>query len=406
MRFAYSPALLALTLALPAAAQNYDLKADWSDTQNPNGPWSFRQGTALLPAINWFQQTFCSNNGGWSGPTGGWALTQDGTGRIPLFIKSRGNETPTVCGGTFERDWQTGDVIMHSYDPSSGGGNGGEGSVVWTSPFDGLITITGNIWHTRNIGRSNDWFVRHEYFNNNPASVIAQGTVASGGTDSRANPRTFTSGAAVPSDLVNRFVAKGDQIRLLVQRTSGSVGDFAGINMSISTCVGITQQPPDIQRVCPGTPVSTISTSAIASSGTLTYKWFKGGVPITDAPPRITGSDTPTLTIRNATWPDDNGLYTCRITGGCQVRSTTNSSFVVNRPCNIADITSIGGPSAGNCGDGQLSADDVVAFLDAFFNQRPAADIVGLGGALGADGRWTADDIISFLAAFFNGCAI
>ena len=31
-----------------AATQVYDLKTDWSDTQNPNGTWSYRQGDSLL----------------------------------------------------------------------------------------------------------------------------------------------------------------------------------------------------------------------------------------------------------------------------------------------------------------------------------------------------------------------
>src|ERR1041385_8263407 len=40
--------LLVLTLNTNAATQVYDLKADWSDTQNPNGTWSYRQGESLL----------------------------------------------------------------------------------------------------------------------------------------------------------------------------------------------------------------------------------------------------------------------------------------------------------------------------------------------------------------------
>ena len=37
-----------LPIATKAATQVYDLNADWSDTQNPNGPWSFRDGEGGL----------------------------------------------------------------------------------------------------------------------------------------------------------------------------------------------------------------------------------------------------------------------------------------------------------------------------------------------------------------------
>ncbi|MGH7132754.1 MAG: GC-type dockerin domain-anchored protein [Phycisphaerales bacterium] len=71
-------------------------------------------------------------------------------------------------------------------------------------------------------------------------------------------------------------------------------------------------------------------------------------------------------------------------------------------PCNDADVAGLGGTIGP---DGQLTADDIVVFLNAFFAGNTAiADIAGLGGAPGADGAITPDDLVYFLAKFFRPC--
>ncbi|MGH7131288.1 MAG: GC-type dockerin domain-anchored protein [Phycisphaerales bacterium] len=68
----------------------------------------------------------------------------------------------------------------------------------------------------------------------------------------------------------------------------------------------------------------------------------------------------------------------------------------------LADVAGLGG-SAGS--DGQLTVDDVVFYLQAFFaGDLTVADLVSLGGSPPADGAITADDVIAFLGAFFGGC--
>jgi hypothetical protein len=70
--------------------------------------------------------------------------------------------------------------------------------------------------------------------------------------------------------------------------------------------------------------------------------------------------------------------------------------------CSRADIAQLGGQALP---DGQLSADDLVRFLAAFFaNEAAIADLATVGGNPTADGSITADDLISFLNAFFLGC--
>ncbi|MGH7131405.1 MAG: GC-type dockerin domain-anchored protein [Phycisphaerales bacterium] len=78
----------------------------------------------------------------------------------------------------------------------------------------------------------------------------------------------------------------------------------------------------------------------------------------------------------------------------------TGQFRLINCP---ADVAGLGG-SAG--GDGSLTPDDLVYFLQQFFNNNLAVcDIAILGGNPGADGQITPDDLVYFLNLFFNNCA-
>lgn len=70
--------------------------------------------------------------------------------------------------------------------------------------------------------------------------------------------------------------------------------------------------------------------------------------------------------------------------------------------CTPADIAELGGALRP---DGQVTADDLIAFLTSFFaGDLDAADIASLGGVPAGDGQLTADDVIAFLAAYFAAC--
>ncbi|MGH7133601.1 MAG: LamG-like jellyroll fold domain-containing protein [Phycisphaerales bacterium] len=72
------------------------------------------------------------------------------------------------------------------------------------------------------------------------------------------------------------------------------------------------------------------------------------------------------------------------------------------RWCNPADLVGLGGVPQP---DGVITPDDLVRFLDAFFNNNLiTADIATVGGTLGPDGQLTADDVVVFLQQFFAGC--
>src|SRR3954468_1027624 len=68
-----------LSCALHVSATTYDLKAQWSDASNPNGVWTYREGTNALPHVASWQSTL----GGWSSAQPGWARSENGNNRLP-----------------------------------------------------------------------------------------------------------------------------------------------------------------------------------------------------------------------------------------------------------------------------------------------------------------------------------
>ncbi len=69
--------------------------------------------------------------------------------------------------------------------------------------------------------------------------------------------------------------------------------------------------------------------------------------------------------------------------------------------CGESDIA---GPGQSVGFDGELTADDIIVYLNAFFAGDPIADIAGPGQDPNSDSEFTADDIIVFLNRFFAGC--
>jgi hypothetical protein len=219
-RGALSGALIAvLTLPAPArparAAVSWDLTADWSDTANPNGPWSYRHGAELLPHVDRWEHAVSY----FLGPQPAWAREEIGTSRIPSFFRS---SAPVADA----HDYEPGDVVCHTQDEANGIGSGPAG-IVWRSPVDGTVDVSGAVWMGRDIGRSNHWSL---WLND---VKLTEGDIASGDPYSRAAPFDFdagTGGAAALSSLGVRF---GDVLKLLLERTS-LYGDFVGVRMHVS----------------------------------------------------------------------------------------------------------------------------------------------------------------------------
>ena len=198
-----------------AHATVWDLNADWSDINNANGAWSYREGVNLLPSKT-------------LGVADGFNVSQPAWGRsgvhtyIPVAFKSNGSEN-------FVHDWLAGDVVMHSTDTANGIGNG-PGNIDWTSPVAGLATISGAVWMGREIGRSVDWSIWDN------GTKLTGGTVFSGDSFSRSTPFLLSAGSGGAAAITNINIATGDQLRLQLDTSTGSAfGDLVGMNFKITT---------------------------------------------------------------------------------------------------------------------------------------------------------------------------
>lgn len=200
------------------------------------------------------------------------------------------------------------------------------------------------------------------------------------------------------------------EIRLNNTRTNVGGDGFAIDHLMFGTSIYFTTQPQN-RGTCP-TGVAPFSVAAGPAGPGFFYTWQIETSPgnwlsLGNNPGPLPGGGTAFATpfnsssvsigVRNRT--GQFGIR-CLITNSCASGTSEVATLTVG--CNsIANIVELGGGA--NCDD-QLTADDIIAFLAAFFAQQGPADVAGLGGSIGGDGQWTADDIIAFLSAFFAGC--
>jgi len=214
------PTALVMALSAPSlagAGAESSLQGDFSTSNNPNGVWSYRHGAILLPGVTAWQAAL----GGWAQPQPGWARSADGADRLPFIFQSNGSET-------FPHDWSAGEVVLHTTDPSNGVG-GGIATIAFTAPASGRISIAGETWLGRDIGRANDWRVIHR------GQVLAAGSQWSGDPFSSANPQTFASGETTPAALEDIQVCAGEEILLEFQKAPEQApGDFSVVRMVVT----------------------------------------------------------------------------------------------------------------------------------------------------------------------------
>lgn len=223
------------------SAASYDITADWSDAANPNGVWTYREGTNVLPHVASWE----SGGGQFTGAQPGWARSENGLDRIPFWFMS-------VAAPTFVHDWQAGDVVVHTTDDANGIGNGAA-NVIWTSPDAGLVTVAGGVWMGREISRSNHWAL---YRN---AVLLTEGDIASGDAFSRTMPFALDAGSGGSSAVTDVPILVGDVIRLTLTRMS-MFGDFVGVDLRLTT----------VSTTTTSTTSSTTTTSTSTTSSTTT----------------------------------------------------------------------------------------------------------------------------------------
>ena len=121
---------------MPAQATTYSLTNDWSNINNPNGVWSFYDGSTLL---GW--QAAPTPNGNAAIPAvanGFWGAGPNLNSDTPEIFKALVNGS---AAGETNLDFLAGDVVLHS--PNSGGPI----IINWTAPSAGAIDFSSKEWY-------------------------------------------------------------------------------------------------------------------------------------------------------------------------------------------------------------------------------------------------------------------
>lgn len=229
-------AVLASTAArVTAETIVYDLAGDWSDTNNPNGRWSYNsapaQANAPAQAITQHWDDYDPQSNLFINPQPAWSWTQNIPGgwgeHVPFWAKII---SPTADNpASYNLDLPIGVVGMHGsthYNDRIGIAN-----VTWTSPIDGTATISGGVWLARKTeGRDMNW------------RILANGTSMTDGTllhtDSytSASPFNFSLGSGGMSALtIPVFSGEVITLELFKALTSqDNYGEFVGVNLTIT----------------------------------------------------------------------------------------------------------------------------------------------------------------------------
>ncbi len=204
------PCLLLITAACSLqGAINVSLTTDFSSVNNPNGEWTYVNGTEAggLVTIN------TSRTEVTTGFIGGWSEAENFSGSVVEVLG-----VPT--GGW--KDGEVGDVLVHS-----SGTSGTTTGVVWTSSEAGVVNITGRAWDAfHEAGRDSNWKL---YLND---TVIAERAsvfdVVRGGANA-----AFGNNIVGGASLASISIGIGDTVSFLTEATT-PLGHFTGVELNIS----------------------------------------------------------------------------------------------------------------------------------------------------------------------------
>ena len=208
-------ALAAGMLSIALHASTVSLQNDFSITNgNPNGNWSYTEGTTPSTGSLLSLQV-PQNNGNALYPalsTGYWGAGNDLNINTPDLFSALVNGS---AAGETNNDFLAGNIVGHS--PNIGDYL----FVTWTAPSVGTVgTQSGMVWYAHSaVSRSNDWVL---FFGN---STLASGTVANG--QDLTNPNIFSSAGFA--------VNAGDTISLGLRKSAGQqFGSLAGMDLNFT----------------------------------------------------------------------------------------------------------------------------------------------------------------------------
>lgn len=210
-----------------AQAFSYDLRGDWSNTANPNLPWSYNDGAGPIPGhvSDYLPGAFSMPQPAWANATSG-----SNPGHIVSWLRAVTNGSDVGCPPCDSLDWRVGDVITHTWDRFSSGISTANSNLSWTSPGSGRVTISGAVWLARNIGRAVDWEIAIN------GLAVSTGSLYSGDPYNRSHPFVLASGSGGAAALTHVPVQSGDRIVLsLITPNTSPAGEFVGVDLRIET---------------------------------------------------------------------------------------------------------------------------------------------------------------------------
>lgn len=277
-------ALLSLVSILAtASAKTFSLSGDWSNTTNPNGPWSYNQGSSPLPLVtDWTGAG--SAFAGCNQPA--WAPSNNGGNFLPALMKA--NTCTATDLGTDPHNGHPnvlpGDIVVHTVDSANGNPALGVANLLFTLPAgnDGTYQIRGSVWDAGlfyGTTRPQDW-----------ALLVNGVEKASGflsGSVSRSQAETFS----IVVDL-----HAGDTVELeLFKDPKSTFGFFVGTNMSMGPPPCALTDAPSYNATTGtltmnftlATPVAATWNGWLTSQNAMQQLWSQSQ-PITDPAVKVT----------------------------------------------------------------------------------------------------------------------
>lgn len=204
-----------------ASATTFSMSTGWSNTMNPNGPWSYNQGNTPQPLVNpW--------DGAGSAFAGckqrAWAPSDNSGNFLPALMK------PNTCTAKAmgidpnngKRNVLAGDIVVHTVDHFNGNPSLGVANILFTLPAgqDGHYLISGFVWDAwllYGTTRPQDWV------------LLVNGVQQASGTLSGLIPRSQAQKFRVSVNLV-----AGDTVDLqLIEDPNAFAGFLVGARMTI-----------------------------------------------------------------------------------------------------------------------------------------------------------------------------
>jgi hypothetical protein len=189
----------------------YDLRLDFSNANNPNGPWEYLKGNVPLTHFSPVTQPALPA----AAANGYWGDTSSSNNSAIMLTTAGGSATGLWTDNDFLKD----DVLVRTTDPSTGAPM----IITWTAPSAGSFTYSGMLWNANApLGPGATSY----------AMTLNAGPALESGTAMPGNDRT--NGISMLNGLIPVNVLPGDVVALEFNPAPGPpFGSLAGITFTI-----------------------------------------------------------------------------------------------------------------------------------------------------------------------------